>query len=239
VESHVAGRKNDGLMAQKVGSSYPQFVVLDPKGGVLSKQAGVLSMDHLQKITDTGMKRRTAFLDLKKKADAGEAGAKDRFAVMELDLGHVTYAEFRKRYPDLKKLNEDLRDAVLWAGGDDAFARANKIFAAAGRDPAKVQDAYRKAAEIFLVAAREGAEPMADRSRRGFYFVLGKVGLDTNHLEMLELCAKGLADDAEDNEKIADLVAKVMDKAKELKAKTAEGAGSDAGSDPDKGNDAK
>jgi len=196
--------------------------VLDPKGGLLTKKAGVLSVASLEELVATGTKIRTAFLDLKKKAAAGDAVAKQYFELRELELGHVTYANYRTRNPDLMKLSEDVRESVQMVAGEIVLRQALQTIRAAGRDEAKANAALLVAGEALLAAAKEGAEPFDDQQRVSFYYYMGVAGDKHDRADMLDAAIEGLADDAEDNKRIAEALGKWKSKSADLKAKKAQ-----------------
>ena len=161
----------------------------------------MLSMENVEKLLADATKRHAAFVALKAKADAGDAKAKAKFDVWELELKHVTYEDFRKRYPDLSKLEEDQRDSVLAILGELTLKAANETLNAARKtnDPDKLNAAALVVGEQLLAAAKLGAEPYDDRPRVRFYFYLGRAGLAHSRADMLEVAVAALEEDAEDN----------------------------------------
>jgi len=216
VTTRIPDRKNEDLFGKKGGTGFPTFMFLDPKGGVLSKQAGALDIARMTTLHEGAKKRRDAFLELKKKAETDET-AKAKLSVWELELAHITLADFRKRYPDLSKLDEDLRDTVLGVWADATMIEAGAAFKKAmGGDRSKMAEGAQAAAKIILPVAKQGAEPGDERNRRSWYWMLGIGGDAAGDAAMLKLAIAGLEDDAESIPQIGNLVQKWMKKLKTL-----------------------
>jgi len=216
VTTKIPDRTNDDLFSKKGGTGFPTFMFLDPKGGVLSKQPGALDIPRMTTLHEGAKKRRDAFLALKKKAETDDA-AKAKLSVWELELTHITLADFRKRYPDLSKLDEDLRDTVLGVWADATMVEATAAFRKAmGNDREKMPEGAMAAAKIILPVAKQGAEPGDERNRRSWYWILGKGGEAAGNAEMLKLAIAGLEDDAESNPQLGNLVQNWMKKLKTL-----------------------
>ncbi|MHC4407895.1 MAG: hypothetical protein ACYS0E_09015 [Planctomycetota bacterium] len=206
VTTRIPDRKNEDLFGKKGGTGFPTFMFLDPKGGVLSKQAGALDIARMTTLHEGAKKRRDAFLELKKKAETDEK-AKAKLAVWQLELTHITLADFRKLYPDLSKLDEDLRDTVLGVWADATMIEAGAAFRKAmGEDRSKMAEGAQAAAKIIFPVAKQGAEPGDERNRRSWYWILGKGGEAAGDAEMLKLAIAGLEDDAESNPQLGNLV---------------------------------
>ncbi|MHC4411123.1 MAG: hypothetical protein ACYTEG_15810 [Planctomycetota bacterium] len=216
VTTQIPDRKNDDLFGKKGGTGFPTFMFLDPKGGVLSKQPGALDIARMTTLHEGAKKRRDAFLALKKKAETDEK-AKAKLSVWELELTHITLADFRKRYPDLSKLDEDLRDTVLGVWADSTMVEAGAAFRKAmGNDRSKMAEGAKAAAKIIFPVAKQGAEPGDERNRRSWYWILGTGGDAADDAAMLKLAIAGLEDDAESNPQLGNLVQNWMKKLKTL-----------------------
>ena len=216
VTTQIPDRKNDDLFSKKGGSGFPTFMFLDPKGGVLGKQPGALDVARMTKLHEGARKRRDAFVQLQKKAETDEK-AKQKLAVWELELMHITLADFRKRYPDLSKLDEDLRDTVNGVWADATMIEAGAAFRkVVGNDRNKMKLGMAAAAKVILPVAKQGAEPSSERNRMSWYRVLGTGGDVEGNAEMLKLAIAGLEDDAESNPQIGNMVEAWMKKLKTL-----------------------
>jgi len=217
VTTRIDGRKNDDLMSKKGGPGFPTFMFLDPKGGVLAMRAGGIGLEQMGQLAEKAQKRRAGFLEVKKKAEAGDAAAMIRLDVWRLELGHIGLDEFRKSYPDFSKLDEDSRRTVMEQWGNSAFREAMaKLSSIVGRDRSKIPEGAKAAAPMLLEAARAGAVPGDDRNRMNFYWVLGTGGKELGDAEMLKLAIEGLEDDAESNANIGRLVDEWKAKLEEL-----------------------
>ena len=89
ITSQAQGEKHQGLLAQKGGQGWPSVFFLDPDGNVLARHSGPLTVEGFDA---TGAKPR-AFLDLKVKAEKGDARAKIEFVLARLELGQLKPGE--------------------------------------------------------------------------------------------------------------------------------------------------
>jgi len=217
VTTRIKDRKDEMLFGQKGGTGFPTFMFMDPKGGVLAKQPGVLDIERMTGLHDKAKERRAAFVELQKKAAAGDEKAKMKLAVWELELTHTTIEQFRKAYPDLSKLDDDSRETVLglWADAvmQNAFAEFQKIV---GQDRSKTAEGAKVAAPIVFAAAKEGAKPSSPRARMSWFWLLGTGGEALENVEMLKLAVDGLEDAAESNARLGDMVEGWSKKLKQL-----------------------
>ncbi|MHC4938458.1 MAG: hypothetical protein ACYTHK_05770 [Planctomycetota bacterium] len=238
VTTQIPDRKNDDLFGKKGGRGFPTFMFLDPKGGVLAKQPGALDIERMNKLHEGAKKRREAFVALQKEA-ATDAKAKDKLAVWELELMHITLDEFRKRYPDLSKLDEDLRETVNGVWADETFGKANAAaMKAMGGDRSKRAEAIKAAAAVILPVAKQGAEPTNERGRRNWYWLLGQCGMTEGNAEMLKLAIAGLEDEAEANAQLGNFIETWSKKLKELDGgKADDDDGEEHEKDEDEGHD--
>ena len=218
VTARIKGRKHDGLLAEKGLRFTPSVAILDPKGGMLASKAGVLDMAALEQLAAKAQRTRRAFLDLRAKAGAGDEHAKQRFELMEMELGHVTYADYRTRNPDLSKLHDDVREAVQMAAGEALVQEVEEHLKALRAGRSKFAPTVELIGEKLLAGVREGAEPFDDDQRIRFYYYLGDAGAKLNRAEMIDAAVEGLTDDAEDNEKLTATLEKW--KAQSAKIKT-------------------
>ena len=217
VTTRIPERKNADLFSVKGGRGFPTFMFLGPKGGVLASRAGGVDVDGMTKLHDKANKRREAYAELQKKAEAGDAKAKQKLDVWDLEMTSTTIEEFRKLYPDISKLDEDLRDSFLGIWGDATMAKAGTAFGkVVGRDRSKFPEGAKVAAPIILAAAKQGAEPTTDRGRSSWFWMLGMGGEATDNVEMLKLAIAGLEEDAEANPQMGNMVEKWTAKLKTL-----------------------
>ncbi len=141
----IEGRKDDNLLLEKGGSSFPNIVFMDEEGGIVA----IEEERSVAGFRKTFHERVRRFMDLRAKARSGDLAAQVDFALLEGDLGRVRFAELRKRLEgkDLSaaqkvimqdvELGEMIRDVT--DAQDDATAHANldKLAAAyaRGRSP--------------------------------------------------------------------------------------------------------
>jgi len=219
VTSRVKGRKDDSLQSDKSLKFFPTFAFLDPKGGMLASRPGVLNVESMQELASRAAKIRASFLALKAKAEAGDAAAKQRFELRELEFGHVSYADYRKRNPDLSKLAEDVRESVQMVAGEVLLKDAQSTLNSASGDPDKLQAALLEVGTKLLAGAIEGSEPFDDQQRVMFYYYLGAAGEKHGRTDMLDTAIEALVDDAEDNKSLAETLFKWKNLTADLKAK--------------------
>jgi len=89
ITSHVPGTKDQDLLEAKGGEGFPYLIFMDSDGNLLAKHEGPRSAEGF---TQTGDKAR-GFLDLKAKAEKGDAATKIDFIVAQLELGHIKAGE--------------------------------------------------------------------------------------------------------------------------------------------------
>jgi len=234
VTTHIKDRKNEDLFGKKGGQGFPTFMFLDSKGGVLSMQPGALDVERMTGLHDKAKERHAAYVELEKQAAAGDEKAKVKLALMQVELTHKTFADFRKAYPDFSKLDEDVRGQVMGLWGNATFQEAMAKFSSVvGRDRTKVPDGAKAAAPIIFAAAKEGAEPSGRSPRLNWYAILGMGGTGLENAEMLKLAIKGLKTEAETNPQLGNMVDGFTSKLKELEGGSADAETEDAEEETD------
>ena len=173
--TNIEGRKDDDLLFQKGGNAFPHIVFMDDEGGIVAVQND-RTVAGFQKTYKADAR---PFLDLRAKAQSGDATAQIDFALLEGRLGRITFDETRKRLEG-KNLSDAQKAALadielggmisaLLASQDEASAKAAmKTIAdafAAGRIPIGIE---RRAQ--FLGAALQHAmtEKSADLAQKAF-----------------------------------------------------------------------
>ena len=114
ITSHVPADKDQDLLEQKGGEGFPYLIFMDSKGNVLAKHEDQRDAEGFAR---TG-KKATAFLELKAKADKGDKAAQIDVAIAQLELGHITSEEARKKLSGLgtiSKAQQAKMDALLVA----------------------------------------------------------------------------------------------------------------------------
>lgn len=99
ITTQVSTDKHQDLLEQKGGEGFPHIVFMDAAGTVIATHEGSRDAAGFGK---TGERAR-AFVDTKKKADAGDAAAKAELVLLRLEMGQTP----------LKEALESLKDAKL------------------------------------------------------------------------------------------------------------------------------
>lgn len=92
VTSRVAGAKHDGLLSEKGGQGFPHIVAMDSEGDVLAEHEGPREAAAFEK-TMAGARE---FVEVMKKASAGDKGAKFKVLVHRLKMGSISAEEAEK-----------------------------------------------------------------------------------------------------------------------------------------------
>jgi hypothetical protein len=146
VTTQIQGRKDDHLLAEKGGRGFPYIAFLDDEGGLIAAQPGrERTVEGFQK-TLAGTVQ--AFLDLRAKARSGDATAQIDFALLEGDLGRITFEEVQQRLGDGKL--SDAQTAKLRG------VEASAVLAAAVKELQTVRDE-----EGFLPVGKKVADAYA------------------------------------------------------------------------------
>ena len=173
--THIEGRKDDDLLLQKGGNAFPHIIFMDDEGGVVAVQND-RTVAGFEKTYKGDVQR---FLELRAKAQSGDAAAQIEFALLEGSLGRITFDETRKRLEG-KNLSDAQKAALadvemgamigaLHGSQDEASAKAAmKTIAdafAAGRVPSGTEQKRQ-----FLEAALQYGlvEKNADLAQKAF-----------------------------------------------------------------------
>src|SRR5438876_5889172 len=89
ITSQVPGAKDQQLLEEKGGEGFPYLIFMDSDGNTLAKHQGPRTATAFE---ETGSKART-FLDLKAKAEKGDASVKIDFIMAQLELGQMKTGE--------------------------------------------------------------------------------------------------------------------------------------------------
>jgi hypothetical protein len=93
ITSQAQGEKHQGLLAQMSGQGWPSVFFVDSEGNVLARHSGPLTSGGFDA---TGAKPR-AFLELKSRAEKGDARAKIDFVLARLELGQLKPGEAEEK----------------------------------------------------------------------------------------------------------------------------------------------
>ena len=98
ITSRIEGAKHANLLSEKGGRGFPHIVFMDENGDVLAKHSGPRTADGFM----ASQEKVTAYLELKAKAESGDASAKFDFLMARIGLGNVTLAEVKKETADME-----------------------------------------------------------------------------------------------------------------------------------------
>lgn len=204
VTTHIPGEKYDGLLKEKGGRGFPTLLFLDQDGEVLARQG-----ERSVAAFEATLKQVQGYLDLRRRAAAGEAGLDAAVLVAELRLGRVGFEDARSRAAALQKVSADQRaelDQLLL----DAEVRG--ILENMPREAEKQAAAGKRLAEI----AASGRLPTSE-VQRGFWAFLSRYAADQKDAALLESCIQNLRQILPDDERARQYLANLEAKLQELR----------------------
>lgn len=227
IMTKIEGRKDDNLLGEKGGRSFPYIIFMDETGGVLAVP-GDRSVEGFQKILGGKVKE---FTDLRAKAQSGDAVAQIDFALLEGNLGRISYEDVQKRLEG-KKLS-DVQKALL---GD---VELGVLMADVGKatDKTSAQTAMKKVAEAYAA----GRVPTGSEKKMEFLGIVLQEGLTEEDPDLAQKAldaVKPLYEEAygKDNPKLQQWLQGVADKISEMRA-AEEGCGEEEGIEEGCGDD--
>ncbi len=208
VSSRVDGEPLADLLSQKGGQGFPFIAFLDPAGGVLVRCPSARDPEAL----GAALKTAAARLDLKKKADGGDMGARADYtiAMVEVDEATVTLDDAKKRIAGLGELTKEQRakaDAVL--ADIELFAIAKTVT----RAPQSRLDAGRKCLDM----KRGGRIPQESDASQRFWIYLIEFAEDQRDVALCEEALAALRERFGSNAAAATLIDEHAKKVAELK----------------------
>ena len=220
ITTRIEGRKDEGLLSEKGGRGFPHIVFMDETGGVVAVQ-GDRSVAGFQKTLAESVQQ---FLDLRAKAQSGDAAAQIEFALLEGDLGRIPFADLQNRLKG-KKLSDAQKVRVGDIELGTLIAEVDKAREDAARGAAmkSVADAY-----------AAGRLPSGSERKMEFLGIVLRHGLVTEDPDLAQKAIdtlKPLYEEAygKDNPKLQQHLQQVSDKIAELRDAKAGGCGSDEG----------
>ncbi len=232
ITSHVEGRKDDNLLAEKGGRGFPYIVFMDDAGNVLAKQPDTERTVEGFRKTLAGSVQR--FLDLRAKAQAGDAAAQIEFALLEGDMGTIPFEEVQKRLEG-KKLS-DAQKAQL------GELEMGAMIAAVGK--AEGEDASRAAMKKVADAYAAGRMPAAKERQYEFLNILLTYGMAEEDPDLAQKALDALKPVLREmmgtgNKRLEDQISALEDKIADLRAAKEGGKGGDEGIEEGCGEGAK
>jgi hypothetical protein len=161
VTTHIKGEKYGDLLEQKGGQGFPHLVFMDSDGSVLATHEGPRTAEGFAK---TGEKVKS-YVDLKAKAEKGDAATKIDFVLVQLSLGVVNVADAEKK---IKEAGTPSKEQQAKFDGEKVNAEVIETVKAI-RSEAQAKEAGKK----FYDAQKAGkAGPTADNAMQPYYILM-------------------------------------------------------------------
>jgi hypothetical protein len=160
--SQVEGDTYPKLLSEKGGTGFPYLVFMDSDGNVLAKHEGQRGTAEFDKTFEEKVK---AFLELKKKAEGGDAPAKLELFEKQLALRHFKADEARKKMAELGELPADKKDKF---NAQILSIEIADVFATVTRDKATRIAAGKKLVEF----KKAGRIPSGEREVQSFWILI-------------------------------------------------------------------
>jgi hypothetical protein len=189
ITTHVKTDKYQTLLTEKGGRGFPHLVFMDAEGTVIAAHEGARSVEAFEA---SGKKAQT-YLDLKRKADAGDKAAKADLVIADLDAGRLKSDEADKKLAGLGDLSADQKKALEAARSNaDVRETYEKL---RPTDPATAKQAQEALAKAFLERKKAGKPaPTGEQEFQIYWFTLlghGEQEKDAALFEEAFLAIKG------------------------------------------------
>ncbi len=161
VTSRVPGAKHDNLLSEKGGQGFPHLVAMDSNGDVLAEHEGARDVPAFEKT----MGKAREFVALRKKADAGDKGAKFKVLVHRMKMGSVPADEAEKAAKEIGPLSAEQEKELQ---GLLADAAVRDVLKEVKPDPASRLEAGKK----FLEMKKAGKPAPTGESESQAYWIL-------------------------------------------------------------------
>lgn len=187
VMTHIEEREDDELLYDLGGREHPSMFFLDAQGEVLARHDA--EDPSAKALAATGEKVMRS-LELKKKADGGDPGAKVDLAIVRCELGVIELSDLEGELEGVTLTPEQERAVdILRADGtvSDMMLVLKK-----NRD----QAAQDLAAEEFVALYRKGTHPARAANRLLYWRILADHAADAKDASMLKHSIAGLRDAA-------------------------------------------
>lgn len=181
--TRIEDRADDDLLYDVGGSEHPSFLLLDAEGAVLGRHDP--SDTSVKALEETGAKVSRS-LELKKKADAGDAVARAELAIARCDLGVIEFSDLEGELEGVT-LSAEQERAVGVLRADSTVADMMLVFRK-NRDEA----ARNLVAEEFVALYRKGTHPGRAGNRMWYWTVLAGQAVVRKDAPMLKDAIAGL-----------------------------------------------
>lgn len=206
--TRIEDRKDDELLYDLGGREHPSIFFLDAEGCVLARHDA--DDPSVKALEETGAKV-ARYLELKKKAEAGDEAAKLDLLIARCDLGVIEFSDLEMEI-DGKELSAEQQRAVGTLRADAAVSDMEMVLKK-NRDEA----ARDMAAEEFVDLYKRGTHPARAANRRLYWQVLADHAAGAKDAAMLQDAIAGLRAALGDEPP-----PKALDRIRELEAKLKE-----------------
>jgi hypothetical protein len=183
VMTRIEDRPDDELLYDLGGHEHPSIFFLDAQGNVLARHDA--DDPSVKALEETGAKVARS-LDLKKKADAGDAAAKIDLAILRCDLGVTELFDLEGELEG-SKLTPEQEHAVGVLRADSTVSDMRAVLAQ-NRD----QAAKDMATGEFVALYGKGTHPAHVANRRAYWPVIADLALARKDVAMLKDAIAGL-----------------------------------------------
>jgi hypothetical protein len=183
VTTRIEDRKDEDLLFDKGGNSFPSFLVLDAEGEVLAR----LGPPYSVKAFADGIRRVREYLALAAAAKPDDRAAQIDLAILRCDLGQIPYDDLEMALEPLGERTEAQEKARKAQKANAAVEEMRELLA-------RSKDAATRpmVAEEFLALHEEGSWPSSRESAKLFWVVLAEHALANEDAELLRRCVDGI-----------------------------------------------
>ena len=207
-------------MQKKGFRGFPSFAIMDAEGEVIAQHNGARDASGFQESLDKAAK----FIDLQKRAAAGERDAIIELALVECQMGRIKIAECEARLKDAGELNEAQKATLAGLRIDGKVnAQLEKLQGGGG------QAALEAAAKEFLGMLNAGEIPSGGMARNVFVQVLAQYTQLSKNVEDLKTIRTFLKEELKDNPRAQGFLDRLSGQIADLEAKAEEPEEEDEG----------
>jgi hypothetical protein len=196
ITTHIEGRKDEDLFSKVGGRGFPSFFILDAAGNVVAQHEGPRTAEGFAQT----MNKAQEFIDLKKKAEAGDAAAKVDYLLARLRMGQLSPDEAKAAAKSLKMSDEQ-----------------QKTFRGLVADSMMEKEQTKAVGQAFLKMEKEGYIPNDQRNRLIFYSSIFQYAELMKDIPMMERTFKAFRDAGQGDQRFANytnMLEKKLEKAK-------------------------
>jgi hypothetical protein len=198
ITTRIEGRKDEGLFSEVGGRGFPSFFVLDAEGNVLAQHQKARTAEGFAET----MNEAQEFIDLRKKAEAGDAAAKIDYLFARVRMGQLSADEMKAEAKSLNMSDEQ-----------------RKTFRALVANSMMDEVQTKAVGKAFLEMEKEGYIPDDPRKRPNFYNSIFQYASLIEDVALMERSFKGLEDALRDEPRAAAYLNSLRDKVEKAKAK--------------------